>query len=44
MQVTMGLFLDNSKEEIRLMESAGLDDKGITEVINAYENECHVQE
>ena len=40
----VGVFLDNSSEVRRLMESIGLEDKHITQVLNAYENECHVQE
>ena len=44
MQLLMGVFLDNSNEVRILKESAGLEDKRITQVLNAYANEFHVQE
>ena len=42
MQLTEGVFLENSNEVRRLMKLVGLKDKQITQELNAYENEFHV--
>ena len=44
MQLTVGLFYYKSNEVRRIKESVGLEDKHISQVLNAYADEYHIQE